>query len=114
LVPILSTKVHDEVNDLLSTLRRVRWDYDLDRVRLNMNNLIPTILNRLTQINHKQSATLRNNVILVTNIPERVLELGACQPIDVVDDDLKSVRHGLSEFRGVFSRRQILDEFTIK
>ena len=72
---------------------------DLDRVRLDMDNLVRPAPAGLLQIDHEQSATLGDDVVHVANIPERVVELGRSETIDDVDHDLQRVGKLLRTFR---------------
>ena len=86
LVAILLTKLEYEVDNFG---RRIR---NLDGVGLDMNYLEALLLDCELQINHEQGATLSDDVVLVTNILERVFESSTRQTVDAVDNRLQSVR----------------------
>ena len=48
---------------------------NLNRIRLNMSNRITTLLYLMLEIDHEQSTALRHDVVLVTRIVERIVEV---------------------------------------
>ena len=48
---------------------------NLNRICLNMSDRIATLLYLMLEINHEQSTALRHDVVLVTRIVERIVEV---------------------------------------
>src|SRR5690606_25274930 len=89
--PIVAIR-HHKLDDVLVSVG------DLDRVRLNMDDLVTLLLNRVLQINHEQCTALSDDVVNVSIVLEGIRELGRGQTIDDVDHNLQSVRECLSIF----------------
>ena len=78
-VPVLLAVLDDEVDDFLISVR------DLHRIGLDVNDLVPALLQLVLQVDHEQSAALGDDVVLVPDVPERVVELRRRQSVDDVD-----------------------------
>ena len=85
LIAVLLSEINDEVDDLRRCVR------NLDGVSLDVCDRETTILNCFFQVDHEQSTTLGYDVVFITVIPKWVVKLRACESVDNVDDDLKSV-----------------------
>src|SRR5690606_4081887 len=84
-VSISLTELEDLLDDLRGRLR------DLDRVSLNMSNRETVLLHEVLQVDHEQSATLSHDIVDVSRILERIVELRRSQTIDDVNDNLQSI-----------------------
>jgi hypothetical protein len=70
LVSELGAEEHHLFDDIGCCIR------NFDRVRLDVHDLEPELLNEVLQVNHEQGSTLRHDVVDVADIPERIVELG--------------------------------------
>lgn len=84
-VAILLAERLDELSDLRICIR------NLDRVRLDVHDLISLLLQGILQVDHEQRTTLRYDIVLVAWVLECVRELSRRQPIDDVDGNLQRV-----------------------
>ena len=82
---------------------------NLNRIRLNVRNRIAALLDLMLEINHEQSTALRHDVILITRIMERIVEVRGGQTIHRVDRDLQSLREIILREVGC-ARNQLIDE----
>ena len=57
-----------------------------------MSDRITTLLHLMLEVNHEQSATLRHNIVLITRIVERIVEVRGSKAIHRVDRDLQRLR----------------------
>src|SRR5580765_291235 len=64
---------------------------DLDRVGLDVNVLETLRLDRVLQVDHEQGTAFGDDVVLVPQVPERVVEVRRRQAVDDVDNDLERV-----------------------
>src|SRR5688500_6072311 len=64
---------------------------DLHRVRLDVNDLGTTLMERALQIDHEEGSSLGDDIVHISNITEGVDEFGRGEAVNDVDDDLKSV-----------------------
>ena len=99
-VPVLSPEFHYELDDLRCRV------WNLDGVRLDVGDCESTGLYLVFEIDHEQCPTLRNNVVLVTNIAERVVKLRRRETVDDVDHNLQGVRQVLGLLLGTKVRRE--------
>ena len=77
------------LNELDNMQIRIR---NLNRIGLNMSDRIATLLYLMLEIDHEQSTALRHDVVLITRIVERIVEVRGGQTIHRVDRDLQSLR----------------------
>ena len=82
---------------------------NLNRIGLNMSNRIAALLHLMLEINHEQSATLRYDVVLITRIVERIVEVRGGETIHRVDCDLQSLREIILREVGC-ARNQVINE----
>src|SRR5580765_736175 len=86
LIPVFPPKMSNELDNVLICIR------NLDRIRLDVDRSITMLLNSMLQVNHEQRTTFGNDVVFVSIISERIIEMSARQSIDDVDNDFESVR----------------------
>ena len=84
-IAVLLAEVHDELDDLRCGVR------DLDGIRLDVSHRKPSRLHLILKRSHKQSTTKSHNIVLIADITERVIEVGAGKTIDTVDCDLQGL-----------------------
>ena len=83
-VSVLLAELHDLLDDLGSSPR------DLDRVGLDMRNVEALLLDKVLEVYHKERASLRNNIVHVPRVLERIGKLRRSETVHGVDDDLES------------------------
>ena len=79
-ITILFRIVQAELNDLLCRIR------DLDRVCLDVRNCESTGLHLISEVDHEQSTTFCDDVVHITFVTERIVELCRCEAINRVND----------------------------
>ena len=88
-VAVLLAELHDLLDDLGSGPR------DLDRVGLDVCNVEALLLYEVLEVYHKERASLRNNIVHVPRVLERIGKLRRSEAVHGVDDDLECKGQGL-------------------
>ena len=84
-VTISLSVIHNKLDNLRCRIR------NLDRVRLNVSNSKAPFLYLVFKVNHEQSSSFGYNIIFVSRITERILEVSRSQTIYRVDCRLQSI-----------------------
>src|SRR6476620_11229137 len=96
------SQLTNKSNDLRRGVR------NLNGIGLDMSYLETLILNRMLQVNHEESTTLGDDVILVPVVLELGVKPSAGQTVDNIDHDLQRIRQTFSYVRVIFCPFEML------
>src|SRR5436190_4952322 len=85
IVTVKRPELYHEINNFSIGVR------DFDRVGFDMSNSMTILLQFVLQVDHEQSSALSSNIVYITNIAERVVKLGRCEPVYDVNCNLEGI-----------------------